>query len=566
VADDDATGRPTDQQQRRSGAVEAATTVSGAPASRPTLSTALDARRARLGDSGMLQFRARLEGALPGAGTDAPPAPAATRPSISLRRSFGLAGDIGPSDPKSALLAQTTTPEGFVKNADGTWTFTGNGDASAYTVSQDANGRLIVRNETTGQEYALDGGDAAAGVYIDAGDGDDTVTIADGVTAPVALIGGAGNDVISAERATTAVAIDGGDGDDNIIGSAGNDTIWGSAGNDTVDGAAGDDVLWGHAGDDTITGGDGNDSLEGGDGNDRLDGAAGNDQLLGQLGDDEVIGGDGEDLLMGGAGADTISGNAGGDAIYGDATDLALDAGADAAVDVIVAENGSIAATGTDASDGVYSYDPAAVDAWLAAHPEFRIEGSEDFVARSRADIGVMLTTDQGTKLLDDVTAGLRANGETLTIREKVGAPGGTHSSDVEQADGSYTNEITVGMWSGLYSDGTNRMPLPAFFHELVHAYQSQVAGYPDGHSTFSQGGKARNTERQATGLPWIDENGVVHPGDELAYTDNKFRAELGLPQRTTYGGEQGDPDGYEEKDEGGTQQVTPADLLEQRD
>ena len=85
------------------------------------------------------------------------------------------------------------------------------------------------------------------------------------------------------------VFVDGGDGDD---------TIW--AAGSTATGAAFTVNL-------TATGGDGGDTLLGGVGNDTLKGHAGNDTLKGAAGNDRLNGGPGNDICKGGPGADSVT-------------------------------------------------------------------------------------------------------------------------------------------------------------------------------------------------------------------------------------------------------------------
>ena len=87
------------------------------------------------------------------------------------------------------------------------------------------------------------------------GDGNDSVTIDEGVLAPVTLWG---------------------DQVDLMAGTPGNDTL--------LDYGSGDAILNGGFGDDTLRGGTGNDELIGGPGNDQLYGSEGNDVLLGGTG------------------------------------------------------------------------------------------------------------------------------------------------------------------------------------------------------------------------------------------------------------------------------------------
>src|SRR5688500_16728667 len=62
-------------------------------------------------------------------------------------------------------------------------------------------------------------------VRIEGGSGNDQITVADAVTAPVTATGDRGRDIIT-----------GGSGNDALSGGAGRDTLLGGAGNDTLDG------------------------------------------------------------------------------------------------------------------------------------------------------------------------------------------------------------------------------------------------------------------------------------------------------------------------------------------
>jgi Ca2+-binding RTX toxin-like protein len=113
---------------------------------------------------------------------------------------------------------------------------------------------------------------APNGVRLELGDGDDRAAVSLGVTVPVAMLGGPGNDALE--------------------GNAGVNALTGEAGNDTLKGSGGDDVL------------------DGGDGNDTLDGYAGRDHLLGGAGDDLLMPDHYEDpsadVVDGGPGVDRI--------------------------------------------------------------------------------------------------------------------------------------------------------------------------------------------------------------------------------------------------------------------
>ncbi|MDB5318784.1 MAG: Delta-60 repeat-containing protein [Phycisphaerales bacterium] len=105
----------------------------------------------------------------------------------------------------------------------------------------------------------------------------------------IEITGSGGDDFIDASSSSIPVYIDGGDGDDSILGGAAADSLLGGNGRDT---------LFGGRGDDTLAGGNGNDYLSGGPGADHLFGDAGNDQFYAF--DSEI------DALDGGAGFDRI--------------------------------------------------------------------------------------------------------------------------------------------------------------------------------------------------------------------------------------------------------------------
>jgi ELWxxDGT repeat protein len=95
-------------------------------------------------------------------------------------------------------------------------------------------------------------------IYIQAGDGADTVRL-DSVAIPSSVYGGGGNDILYGSRA--ADRLNGGDGDDWISGGAGRDVIYGEFGDDRLFGGDGIDFLCGEFGNDTIRGGEGIDRI-----------------------------------------------------------------------------------------------------------------------------------------------------------------------------------------------------------------------------------------------------------------------------------------------------------------
>lgn len=98
-----------------------------------------------------------------------------------------------------------------------------------------------------------------AGFEVNAGGGDDKVSVNHRVIPPVTMRGGPGNDVLSGAR-----------GPDKLIGGAGEDVLLGNGGSDVLIGGPGDDVLAAGPGDDVIVIGQGRDAVKQGGGKDRI--------------------------------------------------------------------------------------------------------------------------------------------------------------------------------------------------------------------------------------------------------------------------------------------------------
>jgi hypothetical protein len=110
-------------------------------------------------------------------------------------------------------------------------------------------GEVCAHGEEKANELVCDA-PAIAGFEVNAGGGDDRVSVATRVIVPVTMRGGAGSDVLV-----------GGSGDDKLIGAFGRDRL---------DGGQGDDLLIGGEGNDVLLGGPGHDMLRGGYGKDTL--------------------------------------------------------------------------------------------------------------------------------------------------------------------------------------------------------------------------------------------------------------------------------------------------------
>ncbi len=161
------------------------------------------------------------------------------------------------------------------------------------------------------ENYGLDGNDIIVSKllsghgYMEGGNGNDILTLANGGTASIEAWGNSGDDWLSGD-----------DGADSLFGGVGNDLLEGGTGKDTLNGGSDTDGLYGSDGDDSLYGVDGNDTrvlvtinlqsgpisfyggLYGGIGNDTLDGGAGDDWLDGGVGNDKLYGGTGNDTFL----------------------------------------------------------------------------------------------------------------------------------------------------------------------------------------------------------------------------------------------------------------------------
>src|SRR5688500_2418993 len=112
----------------------------------------------------------------------------------------------------------------------------GTAGADQIRLKQDKKGNVEVRlgNKRLGSFSGM------TRIVVDGGAGNDTID-ASGVTVPVVILGGDGDDLIN-----------GGDGNDILLGGAGNDNISGSYGNDLIGGGKGRDALFSHFGNDLV--------------------------------------------------------------------------------------------------------------------------------------------------------------------------------------------------------------------------------------------------------------------------------------------------------------------------
>ncbi len=134
-------------------------------------------------------------------------------------------------------------------------------------------------------------------VYVDAGQGDNFITIDHTVTIPATIVGGTGNDKLR-----------GGSGRNRIIGRGGRDTLIGGPDIDTIIIGIGEAEVYGGSGDDQITAQGGVNYIDGEDGIDTINGGPGKDMIYGGRGGDFIYGGGGSDQLFGDQDDDRIVG------------------------------------------------------------------------------------------------------------------------------------------------------------------------------------------------------------------------------------------------------------------
>jgi Ca2+-binding RTX toxin-like protein len=282
---------------------------------------------------------------------------------------------------------------------------------SSITVAGDATAENIVIADN-GAFITVDGAATAApadntfNLTVNAGDGNDTVSVNTTTLASVTVNGDAGADTLNGSAENDI--LNGGSENDTLNGGAGNDRLTGNTQTDTFNGDAGNDVMvWNNGdGNDVMNGGANTDDAELNGGNNTeqfaasplangrvkferiapapinldvsadterlvLNGAAGDDSMTsdpsvttamllnGGVGADNLVGGSGPDVINGGDDNDALRGGPGGDRIVGDrGADIMAGNDGD---DVLVWNNGD----GSDVMDGQNGLDKIEVNGSL---------------------------------------------------------------------------------------------------------------------------------------------------------------------------------------------------------
>lgn len=367
---------------------------------------------------------------------------------------------------------------------------------------------------------------AGAHLTIRGGGGNDEIVLPTESDIRFRVIGGSGDDRLVGTSASDDLY--GMRGDDALVGGAADDYASGGAGADYLDGQSGNDRLFGGRGNDTLYGGDGNDRISAGSGHDYLEGGEGNDTLVGASGNDILSGGRGDDRMFGGSGDDQFFGGLGKDqAVGGDGDDTSRD-------DLLGANSDVEQSVTIEIPDNT---------SWI------KIEGSDEFVARVKADLDFLNQTESGRALLENLKENHDNSGflgfgkETLTIRE--------YSTEVFWAENSTASGRNQSVVSYLPSmdDFRGGPPVTVLQHEMGHVYdylndtfrsEDYVGDDAVDAAPNSEGKHLRVGERQAAGLPIDHDNDpttpeIIDPDHPLEYTENGLREELKLPKRQHY-------------------------------
>ncbi|MDO5297144.1 MAG: CHAP domain-containing protein [bacterium] len=330
---------------------------------------------------------------------------------------------------------------------------------------------------------------------------------------------GKGNDIITVDaNVTVGMHIMGGNGDDYIQGGGGNDVIYGGKGNDTI---------YGLSGNDTIYGGADNDYIDGGRGNDAIYGGKGNDNLVGGKGDDKLYGGLDDDLLIGASGSDIAAGQGGSDRVIADSDDAVTSDNDDP--EVLHLET-------VEVPTETIKIDPNAT-----ATERERIESDLEFLA----------STENGQLMFEE----LAKTGHSITIKAGESSSCGAADLDASQQEGvgcdsTIKYNLTTTKLNGANPEATNRAPVVSLFHEMCHAYNNATGTINRNYYDQTSGDKVADYSRdyyqgsvdkyrtwgvsgaefQAVGI----DNPNIEGNPELL-TENSMRDLLGYEHRTIY-------------------------------
>jgi Ca2+-binding RTX toxin-like protein len=429
----------------------------------------------------------------------------------------------------AALALPASASAAYDAGITGT-TATFGGDAASDTLTIGEAGGLLTHNQVgNGFNSASDFDNGTAGdqtlpandtidLVVNAGDGDDAVTVTTAGLASATLDGQGGND-----------ALTGNNDADKLRGAAGDDVIVGARGADDMEGGDGNDVLvWNN--------GDGSDVVDGDGGNDEtvvngaptagdqftikpqgnrvrfdrvnlvpffvdftserltVNGLGGSDTmtadpglaaltaltLKGDQGSDTITGGDGADRIFGGDDVDTLVGGAGRDELYGDRGNDAVSGGA--GDDTLVWNNGD----GSDRNDGEDGFDTIEVNGAPAGDVFTIAPGAGGRVRFDRTNL-VPFFLDVGTSE-ELAVSGLGGD-------DQFGAqPGTGMAMIVDGNDGNDALSGSEGADTLIGGSGTDSLTGGAGLDVLDGQDGDDVLGVRDGSFDLARGGAGTDT------------------------------------------------------------------------
>jgi Ca2+-binding RTX toxin-like protein len=173
----------------------------------------------------------------------------------------------------STVLAVHAVASAHAAGAPLTVLLAGGSEANTISIAQSPDGRSYTIDSVVALEVGSDvcvhpegeqnklvcAAASIGGFEVNAGAGDDSVSVAREVSIPVTLRGGPGQDRLVGGAGADKLV--GGPGDDILIGRAGADSLYGGPGNDRLLGCSGNDLLRGGGGKDVLLGGSGRNEL-----------------------------------------------------------------------------------------------------------------------------------------------------------------------------------------------------------------------------------------------------------------------------------------------------------------
>lgn len=292
--------------------------------------------------------------------------------------------------------------------------------------------------------------------------GAQNLSIAQALNSTIKTVAGAsytGDVSLSVEGAAAGVTIDLGSGNDTVTGSskadtinvrAGNNNVAAGDGNDTVTAGDGSNVINSGAGNDTVTVGGGANVIDAGAGDDGVTVGNGANAIVTGSGDNRVTGGNGANTVTGGTGVDTIElGNGANSIDAGDGANRVTVGGgvntvtSGTGADLVNAGDGGNSITTNGGNDTINAGDGNDSIAAGAGNDSVSAGGGNDTISAGDGDdfVSAGAGNDQisvGTGV-DTVLAG--AGNDTIDATVNFDADG-TFVEDVLDADGNVISKI----------------------------------------------------------------------------------------------------------------------------